>query len=351
MTHALFANFSGLGNGIAVAGLFRAIEKADHSWRYVHNACLGLDDDEFVSRLQLSGFDGLYPGQWRRFAPTDWEAILSYTEGFGITHIINLRNEGPKRDTGYAEFKRAFQDRFAFHDVDQGYADGSIGETNLFREHYRLVRQAGCAAAQEPGWLRTLLGEPATGAGPIGLFLSTSCEIKSWPSEQWIECALALADRGEALVLIAGAGEAERAHAHGIFNRLQTARPAARLRLAQRLSIIELAREIGRCRLLISNDTAAVHLGAALETPSVGLYFATCGTIWGGLSERFAPVQSSFGLTCPEHKPGAGNCLRYGAPCPAPCKDEVTVPRVLASVDRLLAESGRQSHAGSCAAA
>jgi ADP-heptose:LPS heptosyltransferase len=77
-------------------------------------------------------------------------------------------------------------------------------------------------------------------------------------------------------------------------------------------------------------------MAAALDVPAVGLYFSTDSDIWGGMNEKFLPVQSQTGLSCPSFKHDAGNCNFYYGGCPGPCKDEVTPERVYRAVEQQL---------------
>ena len=104
----------------------------------------------------------------------------------------------------------------------------------------------------------------------------------------------------------------------------------ARCRVVSNLSVFELAQSISRLSFLVSNDTFAVHLAAAIDIPTIGLYFTTNASIWGGHSEHFTPVQSEIGLNCSLMKYASGNCKNYYLGCPEWCnnKSDVTPSRV-----------------------
>jgi ADP-heptose:LPS heptosyltransferase len=130
------------------------------------------------------------------------------------------------------------------------------------------------------------------------------------------------------LVIYAGQQEDELDLAQTVLNELQLRFPAARCSSVEHQTLEALCSHLSGLDLLVSNDTSCVHIAAALDVPTVGLYFSTDSAIWGGLNEKFTAVQSYTGLACDSFKRDAGNCNYYYGGCPAPCKDEVTPARV-----------------------
>jgi ADP-heptose:LPS heptosyltransferase len=94
--------------------------------------------------------------------------------------------------------------------------------------------------------------------------------------------------------------------------------------------------------VLISHDTVAVHLAAALGCPVVGLYLATDGAIWSpvALPGTLTVAQSAVALRCSLMKPD-GTCRRYYRDCPAPCRVGVRPHDVLRALDGLGWSAGR----------
>jgi heptosyltransferase II len=93
---------------------------------------------------------------------------------------------------------------------------------------------------------------------------------KRWPQEYYARLASTLADEDVAVVLIGGredaylcASIARTAGGRGIFT------------TAGDLSLLESAELIRRCAVLVTNDSAPLHLGVAVETPVVALFGPT----------------------------------------------------------------------------
>jgi heptosyltransferase-3 len=97
------------------------------------------------------------------------------------------------------------------------------------------------------------------------------------------------------------------------------------------------ARWIGGLGALVGNDTAAIHLAAAMGTPVVSLHLATDGRVWRPVGERVRPLQSALALRCRAMKRD-GTCTRLYRGCPAPCRAGVTPEQVVAAVDDLRVE-------------
>jgi ADP-heptose:LPS heptosyltransferase len=337
----LFVNFTGLGNAIAALGLFRALEQGAPRWKYFHTECCGLDDPALIARAGIRNFLGLCPAHWRRFSAEDWCGLVSFLEANRIDTIINLRNEGPQRDRGYANFKQTFADSFTFFDLNTRYERDMMGRSNLFALHEALLRDAGIPDRRSPSlWLARKRNIPAgsgTEPGEIGFFTAASQEVKTWSVQAWIELGTSIIERGpHKLAVFAGRTTDDLQRATHIAEQLKTRTSARRVRVVANLSVVGLADALSDLTCLVSNDTAAVHMGAALDIPTVGLYFATIGEIWGGRSPVFSVVQSDFGARCRYQKANAGNCTYFHGGCPAPCRDEITSEQVYAVIVNLL---------------
>lgn len=99
---------------------------------------------------------------------------------------------------------------------------------------------------------------------------------KQWPIEQWIALGRWLQGRGLALVISSGPDADERE----LAGRLQTALGASVLNTDGRTSWAELAGLLVRARLLVGVDTAAMHLAAACQCPTVALFGPSVVHFW-----------------------------------------------------------------------
>ena len=102
-------------------------------------------------------------------------------------------------------------------------------------------------------------------------------------------------------------------------------------------SVERTAAALLECDLLVSNDTAIMHVGAAMGTPTVGIFGPVSPKQWAPIGPRATAVAAS-GVPC---SPCSDSYrLRVPSTCGNPdhirCLREVTVPDVLAAARRVL---------------
>ncbi len=106
------------------------------------------------------------------------------------------------------------------------------------------------------------------GATVVGLALGTANPAKDWPTDRYLSLARTLeTEFGFQVLLLGGPGEGEQATAHAI---LHDGRVAARSALSS--SVRKLIWSIRGCDLVISPDTAALHIAHAMDVPVIGLF-------------------------------------------------------------------------------
>ena len=146
---------------------------------------------------------------------------------------------------------------------------------DLFLEFLDVV---GVARPDPLAWEITLSDEeesaaeiffsPSKGETIVGLALGTAHTAKDWPTDRYVSLTFALeAEFGFAVVLLGGPGEAERMTERAV---LDDERVAARSALSS--SVRQLIWSIRGCDLVISPDTAALHIAHAMGTPVIGLF-------------------------------------------------------------------------------
>ncbi|MGA9117621.1 MAG: glycosyltransferase family 9 protein [Bacteroidota bacterium] len=116
---------------------------------------------------------------------------------------------------------------------------------------------------------------------------------KRWPEDRYVTLVRGLRQAGMGVVLVGGPGDAalagrirEAAGAEGVLN------------AAGPMSILQSAELIGRCRVCITNDSAPLHLAAAMRTPAVAIFGPTVPAFgFGPVGERDAVVELA-GLGC-----------------------------------------------------
>ena len=139
-----------------------------------------------------------------------------------------------------------------------------------------------------------LLSDADAPEAPIVLHPGSGWPLKNWPARRWRRVAVELAHRWRTRPLVAGTA-AER----GLAREVADGTPA--LELAGRLSLGALAAVHGRARLVVTTDSGALHLAAAMGAPVVGLFGP-------GDPVLFAPLAP----------PDRVRVVRVGLPC-SPC--------------------------------
>lgn len=157
---------------------------------------------------------------------------------------------------------------------------------------------------------------------------------KLWAADRYAELADRLGERRGAQILL-NAAPSERAIAAAVARAMATA-PA--INFAERANSIGLLKGLlRRCDLLITNDTGARHVAAALGVGVVTIFGSTDPT-WARIDyprERIVKVD----VPC-------GPCQKKRCPLPPgeanhQCMKAVTVEMVLTAAEELLAEAGR----------
>lgn len=166
------------------------------------------------------------------------------------------------------------------------------------------------------------------------VFPGASWSGRQWPSSLFVEVIRELHHRYGWLAVLCGSSSEARL-CQTIVD--QSAVMAVNLGGATNLS--ELGELLRGARILISNETSAVHLAAAVSTPTVCI-------LGGGHFGRFLPYPKSISGTLPavaQHKMACYNCdwictQVYDPAGAVPCVGGVTVADVLALVDAELAK-------------
>jgi len=143
---------------------------------------------------------------------------------------------------------------------------------------------------------RRLLGGPGPARAPyVCLHPGASRPANRWPAERFAAVADLLAGAGHRVVLTGSPAESPVTAA---VASAMTAAPV--VDLAGRTSVVTLAAVLAGARLVVSNDTGAAHVAAAVQAPGVVVFHA------GGDPARWAPLdRTRHRVVAPE--PGAGD--------------------------------------------
>ena len=333
-----FVNFSGIGNGIVIAPILQCFEKSYPATNYYHTENRILADPWFLEKAGLRNLKGLSSSAWRRFRQENWPAISSFIKEKNIDLIINLRNEGPRYDTGYYRFKEETYKKnepLAFWDLDFEIIERRTKHQNLTGDILKFFQAKGIdTTVYNSKWFNII--RKIKDRKNLGFGMAASQTNKRWPTAKWMELACnVLADSDEKIVILPGQSEKEIEEAKLVIQNIGK----ERCKLIISESIRNIALQISGLKCFVSNDTGFLHMASAIGVPTIGLYISTNAEIWSPYDKTnsFA-LQSSFITKCPDPKPHCGNCFHYYDVCPTIAKygDDISPDEVYKIISRQL---------------
>jgi lipopolysaccharide heptosyltransferase II len=155
-------------------------------------------------------------------------------------------------------------------------------------------------------------------------FLGSTWESRLWFAAEWAALADALDARGLATVLVGGADVTNVAAA------IVTQSARAPLDLTERTTLRETYGVLARARVAIGPDSGPMHLAAAAGTPVVSLWGATTPA-------RSAPFGSERWVIV--GRVPCAPCYLRRCPIGRQCMRDITAARVVAQVERALADA------------
>lgn len=313
-----FINFCGIGNGAVIAPIFQCFEKTYPSVNYYHTENRLLSDQWFVKQAGLKNLKGFSSATWRRFKEEDWEAIELFIKEKQIDLIVNLRNEGPRYDTGYYKFKEGTLKKrtsLDFWDLNFDVIERRTIHQNLTGDILALFKEHDTDVSDyNSKWLESICKNKDQRRN-IGFGMAANQANKRWPTSKWIELAnIILKNSNQNITLFPGTSEDEEKEAKRILEAIGK----EKCKIIHGQSIQDVALQIGEQLCFVSNDTGLLHLAVATNIPTIGLYISTNSEIWSPYDKtNFVPCQNSFIKKCPDSKPHCGNCFHYYDACPA----------------------------------
>src|ERR1700730_4084279 len=190
-------------------------------------------------------------------------------------------------------------------------------------DHYlRIMDRIGANLDEALPDLDLRTGEP----GLIGL-----CPGAEYgPAKRWTEfssVAEQLSERYRLHWLIFGTAN-EKRFAADIMERLKTNATD----LSGRTSLLELATQLRRCQLLLTNDTGTMHLASSLGVPTVAIFGSTETQLTGPTGEGHLVIR---------HHVECSPCFLRECPLDFRCMKAVTVAEVVSAVERVLGRVDR----------
>ncbi|HYB74027.1 MAG TPA: lipopolysaccharide heptosyltransferase II [Candidatus Sulfotelmatobacter sp.] len=206
-----------------------------------------------------------------------------------------------------------------WHQVDRYRALlGALGWDEGERRPALTVPEAGDAAERLLAGILAAPGRPLVAVAPGASYGGA----KRWAPERFAAAADRLArELGAAIAVVGSRGEAGEAAA--VARRVA----APVVNLAGRTTLPELGAVLARCTVLLSNDSGAMHVAAAVGAPVVAVFGPTQPAATGPLG-RAAILR---------HPVACSPCRYRACPIGHPCMDGVTPEAVAAAARGLLA--------------
>jgi ADP-heptose:LPS heptosyltransferase len=262
-----------------------ALRRLRETWPEAHIALGVMDGAAALLPAISSVHEGIVFGPGRGFAP--WQQV--FTGGWDRCFDFTAND----RSALAAALSRAKM-RVAFDSVRRNklralaynaWSASPVREVHTAHHYLNLVAQAAAGNDVSPSNQVPELALPATarGAGPEGpyalLHPGTARPEKYWLADRWAEVAAHLrAAHGLAAVITCGPDAAERAHVESIHDQRSVVhRPP---------DLLAFAALVAQARIVVSCDTAVVHLAAAFRVPQIALFGPTNPFHWRPMHER-----------------------------------------------------------------
>ena len=171
----------------------------------------------------------------------------------------------------------------------------------------------------------------------VGLAPGSVWATKRWTVEGFSELARKLAGAGQRVVLIGGPDDS------AVGAEIERTAGVPVVNLIGKLSLLESACLISQLRILVSNDSAPLHLASAARTPVVAIFCATVPEFGYGPWQTENEVVGVSGLSC---RP----CGRHGGQhCPTgthACQRQLSADTVFQAAVRLMTRTTPQRMSG-----
>ncbi len=171
------------------------------------------------------------------------------------------------------------------------------------------------------GWLTAQGIEPAKPV--LGVFPGATWSAKRWPVDRFARVIQRLVEQRQTQVVIFE-GPKELGVAEAMTGLLPDS-VKRKTYIAQGLTFQELGALMSRCRAMLTNDAAPMHLAAALSIPTVAVFGPGNAKIWFPYTVPHVAFQKEVGC-CQQN-----TCVKDHA-----CLSAVTVDEVLAALEKFL---------------
>ena len=275
-------------------GVTRVIPIALRRWRRQRgDASARAERRTFLAHLRAEKYDVVLDTQGLLKSALIAQRARLNPRGVRIGFSFGLARERIARlfyDHGYGVDARlhAIERMRALAAATFGYSGTDLGlprfELDVPTAHFDWLPHADAEASASAN------GEAPSAAPYAVLLHATARPEKAWPSERWVELIGMLCAAGVAPVLPSG-NAGERAAAEILAHKANALMGDDSMRpiVAPAMSLVEAAALLGDARVVVGVDTGLLHLAAALDAPTVGLFGAT--PRW-----RYAPYWSPHAI-------------------------------------------------------
>ena len=248
------------------AAVFEADPRISQLWVRELSAMSRPEKIELGRQIRAAAFDQVFCLN-EKFWPAVWTYMSNATVCVGF-------------DPGWSQPPKTLLRRLTLTHRLPSANDPSRPSAPEVERYAALAALAGCPGAAGPmrltlpsaaqDWAKATLAELAPGPADIliGLHLSAKWGSEGWGDGTCLDVAHALLDRFRQARLAVTAGPGEEKY----FATAAAVLPPERFRLFNRLELMQWAALVSRCRALVSMDTGAVHLAAAVDTPVVTVF-------------------------------------------------------------------------------
>jgi ADP-heptose:LPS heptosyltransferase len=207
---------------------------------------------------------------------TPWPRLTALYAVLSGARAVGFQSSGQLRH--YA-FDVAVEHTRNRHEVDNLREMASVfGECARYEVRIRMPPEPPRTAIP---WERTVLCHVSPGGSRAGW--------KRWPTENWIAVVKDLV-KSDLLVGFTGT-EGDARWVDEILARADFHKDRV-MSLCGKLSLVQLAAALTRCRLFITVDTGVLHLASALDVPTIALMGPTRSARWGARSSRAINIDS-----------------------------------------------------------
>ena len=231
---------------------------------------------------------------WIQIRRSEFECVIDFTRNDRSAWLTVL-SAAPRR---IVSDRLKIKSKFRAHFYNE-FVDCAMKQMHTVDYNLALLRPLGISAPARDPVLDLPLGAKERASAlingqirqrPFAIFHPGSARAeKFWEPERWSQIIkFAATELGLFPVLSGGTNNLERAHLAAIREKLQT----AVLDLSGQLDLLTLAALLERARLLVTVDSAPLHLASATRTPHVALFGPTNPFHWRA---RHSPAAILFG--------------------------------------------------------